>query len=158
MKKLMTVLGLGLALTLGGNVLAQGDQGFERGHGERKMQRMFSRLDLSTEQQDAIRGIREQAHDSIDAYRSGLSLERGELHQQMKALVQAETFDETAFRELMAQKAAVKSEMALIKAKSKNAIWNQLTPQQQTQMSEIMEKRSRGVKRRGHGHREFSGE
>ncbi len=155
MKNIVSVLGLGFALTFGGAVLAEGHNGFERGEGKgghggkgHMMKRMFSKLDLTDEQQTSIDALRDQMHDSMEALRG--EGEREDLRAQMKSVVQAETFDEEAFKAMLASKHAKKTEAAVIKAKMKNGVWNVLTAEQQEQMTAMMdEKRERRGGKRG---------
>jgi protein CpxP len=159
MKKIVSVLGLGFALTFGGAALAEGHDGFERGEGKgghggkgHMMKRMFSKLDLTAEQQTSIDALRDQMHDSMEALR-GEEGERKAFHEQMKSVVQAEAFDEDAFREMTAAKQVKKVEVAVIKAKMKNGVWNVLSEAQQEQMTAMMEsKRERRGGKRGMRH------
>ena len=155
MKKLMSVLGLSLALAVGSGAYAgeRFHDGMSMERGERMMQHMFSRLDLSDEQRDAVHAIRDEAHATMDAYKEKSQVDPAQMRAQMKALVQAESFDEQAFRDLMSQQQVHKTQMALIHAKMKNAVWNVLNAEQQAQMSEMMEKRGkRGFGRGRHAH------
>ncbi|MCJ8272867.1 MAG: Spy/CpxP family protein refolding chaperone [Psychrosphaera sp.] len=166
MKKIVSVLGLGFALTFGGAALAEGHDGFERGqdsdgHGGKghMMKRMFSKLDLTDEQQTSIEALRDQMHDSMEALR-GEEGERKAFHEQMKSLVQSEEFDEDAFREMTAAKQVKKTEAAVIKATMKHGVWNVLTAEQQEQMTAMMEtkRERRGGKRGERGmHRDGGG-
>lgn len=155
MKKLVKVLGLGLVLSMGGAAIANDyhsqDSGVKVERGERMMKRMFSRLDLTQTQLDAVHVIRDEAHDAMDAFKEQANINRGEMKAQMKAIVQAENFDEQAFRDLMAKKHAHKGEMAVIKAKMKHDIWHVLDEQQQEKMTQMMEKRAERGGRRGFG-------
>ncbi|NQZ07244.1 MAG: Spy/CpxP family protein refolding chaperone [Algicola sp.] len=160
MKKILSVLSLGLALAFGGVAMAEGDRSAERhsdhsserGHGgngqHHMMKRMFSKLDLSEDQQTAIRDLKEQMHADMVALRG--DSERSDFRDQMKTIVQAETFDEDAFRELLAVKQAKKIEVGVMKAKMKNGVWNILNTEQQAKMTEMME--SRGER---HGKRQM---
>jgi protein CpxP len=169
MKKILSVLGLGLALSFGGVAMAQGDhsserhfdQSSERGHGGKghhMMKRMFSKLDLSEEQQTAVKALREQMKADMQALRAARSEEgeRSEFRDQMKSIVQAEAFEEDAFRAMLADKQAKKTEAAVIKAKMKNGVWNTLNAEQQAKMTEMMESRGerhdkRQMRRHGGG-------
>lgn len=164
MKKLVKVLGLGLALSLGGTAMANDyhhQSGMKVERGERMMQRMIAHLELTEAQQQSVHSIRDEAHAAMDAYKAQVGMSRNEMKAQMKAqmqaIVQAENFDEQAFRDLMAQKQAHKEEMALIKAKMKHDIWHVLDAQQQAKMTQMMAKR--GERRFGHrGERRRSGQ
>lgn len=149
MKKLVQVVGLGIALTFGGNALADD---YDRGHGysheygkgfkgERMMKRMFSRLDLTDEQKEQIHAIRDEAHEQMDAMREASDFDRDAFKAQMKAIMTAETFDEVAYRDLMAEKHARMVEFKVLKAKTKNRIYQVLDEEQRAQAEEMMEKR-----------------
>ncbi|MCJ8272866.1 MAG: Spy/CpxP family protein refolding chaperone [Psychrosphaera sp.] len=164
MKKILSVLSLGLALAFGGVAMAEGDRSSERhsdhsaerGHGgngqHHMMKRMFSKLDLSEEQQTAIKDLKEQMHADMQTLRAARSEEgqRSDFRDQMKAITQAETFDEDAFRELLAVKQAKKIEAGVMKAKMKNGVWNILNTEQQAKMTEMIQ--SRGER---HGKRQM---
>ena len=159
MKKIVSVLGLGLALTVGGMAVAQGDRGFgghERGMGGPGLFQaigMLSELNLSDEQKAQIKTIRQNARAEMKALRGDVE-DRKAFRQQMKDLVQAESFDEDAFKALLVARQAKHAEGAVIMAKSKNAIWNLLNAEQQASVNEMLE--SRGPGKRGHRrHRGF---
>ena len=152
----MKVLGLGLALSIGGAAIANDYHsqgvGFKMEHGKHMMKRMFSRLDLTEQQQQAVRAIREQAHTTMDELKNQSTMSRSELKSQLKSIVQADSFDEQAFRELMAVKQSHRSEMAVIRAKMKHDIWHVLDEQQQDKMAQMVEKRAERRAERGFRH------
>ncbi len=105
--------------------------------GEHRMKRMIKALELSEQQQVQIKAIRNQAkaqrkilHDSIKQFRT-----------EAKVLVQAETFDEQAFVALQGAYQPSFEQAGLAKAKTKHAIFNVLTTEQQNKWSTIMAKR-----------------
>lgn len=161
MKNIASVIGLGLVLAFGGSALAFGDRdgamrhggehsgerGGERGH--HMMQRMFSKLALSEQQEEAIKALRAAAHTSMEQLEEGSMTDS---HEQMKALIHASSFDEAAYRELLESKQSHHLEMRLIKAKTKNGIWNLLSAEQQEKMSAMMEHGGKRGKRNGHRH------
>ena len=160
MKKLVKVLGLGLALSLGsvaGSVAIAHDHGnggyegkmMERG--ERMMKRMFSRLDLTEAQREAVTEIRQDAQAAMAELKEQSVMSRGEFKEQMREIVQADEFDEQAFRQLMALKQTDRGEMAVIRAKMKHDIWHVLDAQQQAKMTEMMEKRGERRGKRAFG-------
>jgi protein CpxP len=111
------------------------------------MKRMFSKLDLSEEQKAGIKALREETKAAMMALYDEEG--RADFHDQMQALVKAESFDEAAFRALMETKAAKKMEAGVIKAKMKNGVWNLLDAEQQQKLEEMMEqKRERRQNRR----------
>lgn len=138
MKKILTVAGLALALTLGGTAMAGGDRGHHgdghHGMGHHMMKRMFSKLDLTEQQQEEVKSImsafKEQMKDKKDGHMA--------FRDQLKGLIQAETFDEAAVRTLIESKQAERVSAGIAKARMKNQIWNVLTEQQQAKLEEMM--------------------
>jgi len=102
-------------------------------------QRMIKALDLTEQQQAQIKAIRTQAKDDNQSTREALKA----FKQEAKELVQAETFDEQAFTALQQSYQASFTEAGLAKAKSKHAIFNILTAEQQEKWQQIMEKRTK---------------
>ncbi len=141
MKKMITIAGLALALTVGAGAMAQGGHGEghhgPRGHGmgHHMMERMFSKLDLSEQQQEEVKGILTNFKNQMKDKRT----ERFAFKDQIKALVQSETFDEAAVRALIESKQAQRLEAQVAKARMKNQIWNVLNAEQQVQLNEMME-------------------
>lgn len=139
MKKILTVAGLALALTLGGAAVAGGERGHHGGgHGGHHfmMKRMFSKLDLSEQQQEEVKGIMSAFKTQMQEKKEG----RSEFKDQMKALVQSDSFDEAAVRALIESKQASRVDAGVAKARMKNQIWNVLNSEQQAKLTEMMEK------------------
>ena len=155
MKKILTVASVALALTFGGNVMAEGDRGHRTppsedggmrhhgGMGHHMMKRIFSKLDLNEQQQQEVKaimtGFREQMQDKKEG--------RSEFKAQMKALVQSDSFDEAAVRALIESKHEVRIDAGVEMAKMKNQIWNVLNADQQEKLNEMMENMGRHGKR-----------
>jgi protein CpxP len=151
MKKILSVIGLSLALTLSGVVLANGDGEHRMGHGghgeSHMMQRILSTLDLTQAQQAAINALHQSHRDSMQQLHEG----RGQdAREQMKILIQAETFDEAAFRDLLESKQDLHIEKSVLKAKVKNGVWNILSTEQQQRLTEMMAQRKKRGSHKGH--------
>lgn len=100
-------------------------------------ERAVERLDLTVTQQEKIKTIAESEKAAMEAFKKAHPNKRGEI----KALVHAEIFDETAFRQAFAKGQSERVEMAVLKAKNKNAVWNTLTSEQQDKFEKMMKKR-----------------
>jgi protein CpxP len=99
-----------------------------RGHGHKNhMQRMTKHLSLSEEQQVEIRAIKIQAKEQYQILRVSMrKFKRAE-----KKLLKTEAFDEQGFNALYEAYQPVFKELALIRVKSKQAVFNILTAEQQ---------------------------
>lgn len=137
MKKILTVAGLALALTLGGTAFAGGERGHggHGGMGHHMMKRVFSKLDLTEQQREEVKGILSAFKEQMKGKKEG----RGEFKAQMKALVQSGTFDEAAVRDLIESKRAERVDAGVAQARMKNQIWNVLNAEQQAKLNEMME-------------------
>ena len=119
-----------------GVALARGDHGYGHGPGI-NVERMADRLDLSGEQRDAIRGLVDEARPALQGYHDRLR----ENHRQLRELTQADTADETAIRELANDQGAIVADMIVARTQLMRAIRAELTPEQQTQLDELMQQR-----------------
>jgi protein CpxP len=100
-------------------------------------ERAVERLDLTATQQEKIKTIAASEKAAMEAFKKAHPNKRDEI----KALVHAEIFDETAFRQAFAKGQSERVEMAVLKAKNKNAVWNMLTSEQQEKFEKMMKKR-----------------
>ena len=101
-----------------------------------KMHRMFKKLNLSMEQKQQIALIKLEGkaestaiHDSYKQYK-----------EEQKVLLQADTFNEGAFTNSYYNNQETFAKAALIKAKTKHAIFNVLTPEQQEKWQGMMKR------------------
>ena len=110
-----------------------------RGHGHKHhMQRMTRHLSLSEAQQVEIRAIKIQAKEQYQILR--VSMKKFKMAE--KKLLQTEAFDEQAFNALYEAYQPIFKELALIKVKSKQAVFNILTAEQQvTWLKKMQHKR-----------------
>ncbi|GAA6173817.1 hypothetical protein NBRC116592_34870 [Colwellia sp. KU-HH00111] len=105
--------------------------------GAKMQKRMIKKLDLSAEQQVQIDALKAQAKEQNQILRESMKKFKTE----EKALLQAEAFDEQAYLALHAAYQSTFAQKALTKAKTKHAIFNVLTTEQQQQWLQLMEKR-----------------
>ena len=106
-------------------------------HQKSKLKKMFKALSLSEEQKLQIRAIKKQAKEQHKLQSDTMK----KFKEEQRALAQAKLFDEQAFIALHEAYQPTLAQMALIKAKSKHAIFNVLTTEQQQKWHKIMEKR-----------------
>lgn len=105
------------------------------------------RLDLTLSQQNQIKTIAESEKQALATYK-----EKGkETKQALQSLVKAPSFDEIAFRQALTEGQHVRTEVAVLKAKNKNRIWNLLTAEQQSKLEKIKEKMRKKMKMRRKG-------
>jgi len=112
-----------------------------------RMDRMAVILDLSEDQQDRIRAIREAGRRQAAPLLKTLAEERD----QLRALTHADTFDEAAVRALAERHAATRSELIVIRARTRNQVHAVLTPEQRTLAEKLRPHRGRGHGRHNGG-------
>lgn len=94
-------------------------------------------LSLTDAQQSQIKSFIELKKSALEQYKEAGK----ETRQQRKALIQSETFDEHAFRELLISNQDRKIKISIIKARGKNQIWNTLDKVQQEKLDKMMKHR-----------------
>ena len=99
--------------------------------------RMFERLNLTAEQKQKIETLRDQQHEAAEPYHNQLR----DLREQMSAIVEASTFNETAARAVIAKEVQIEAELKLIRVRTDNAVHNQLTAEQKAKLEEIRRNR-----------------
>ena len=99
--------------------------------------RAKAHLSLTDAQQSQIKSIIEQQKSALEQYKEAGK----ETHKQHKALIQSETFDEQAFRDLLISNQDRKVEVSVIKGRGKNQIWNILDEEQQEKLTEALSKK-----------------
>jgi Spy/CpxP family protein refolding chaperone len=107
------------------------------------MKRMVKLLLLSEEQQVKIKAIKMQTKEQSGTLRDSMKQFKGA----ERLLLQAEKFDEKAYTALHTAYQQTFAEMALTRTKTKHAIFNVLTTEQQDKWLNKMEKRKRGSNR-----------
>jgi len=110
-------------------------------NGAALLRKMAIMLDLSQDQQDQIRAIKQAAKLSSVDFRVTMKTFRGEV----KVLMQAEYFDEQAFTQLQSRYQPTFAQVALMKAKTKHAIAKVLTVEQRAKWFQLRQMQ------KGHG-------
>lgn len=146
MNKRNWIIGSILAGTIGMAGVAHacgGPGGHDRGeHGGDRMMYMMKTLDLTTEQRQAIRKIKNESRDQME-------VKRDELFEIRKALREqgtADKYDEAKVRELADAKAKITADMTVQRIKTMHQIRKELTAEQ---LAELDEMKNQRFERRG---------
>jgi len=94
---------------------------------EKRLVIMAEVLDLSEAQQQQVQAIVEQERTDMDESRRQMHQGR----EQMRSLLESDTFDEAAIRDLARSQANLKTEMFVSRAKVKHQVFQLLTSEQQ---------------------------
>ena len=89
---------------------------------------MMRNLSLTSQQKDDIKQIRKETKQDLSVFAAEQALSRSS----MRAIMQAEVWDEDAVRASIEQQMTLNLQRKLIQAKSKNKVFNQLSSEQQT--------------------------
>lgn len=108
----------------------------ERG-GVKAMKMMAKRLGLSEEQKTQMKQIMQNAKTEREKHKSEFQQYRNEL----KAIVQAEKFDQVAFENLNNSYQSLFKEKALAKAKVRHQMYQLLNDEQKVKMAQMKESR-----------------
>lgn len=114
----------------------------EKGDFERRGMR---RLGLSDEQKAKMQEIFAADADKREQFKASMKQRRSD----MRKIVQASNFDESAWRAAYAKYQGEANNMALIRAENRHQVWNLLTPEQQSKMERIAKKREKKRNRKG---------
>jgi len=106
-------------------------------HSKHMMKRMIKVLSLSEEQQVQIKAIKTQAKEQHETLRDSMK----KFKEEEKTLLHTPAFDEQAYTALHAAYQPIFAEMALTRAKTKHAVFNVLTSEQQEKWLKVMEER-----------------
>lgn len=101
-----------------------------------RMQHMIQMLQLTPEQQQKIKAIKDKNMTTIRESWKQIK----ELRSQIKGMITTNKVDETALDKLIQQKSALMSTLTKTKIMTKNEIYNLLTDQQKQQYQEMMQK------------------
>ena len=119
------------------------EQGESGGHFKKIMGRKFKRmakyLELTDEQKEQMKTIRQEAKEEGANHKAALK----EFREQAKELTLADNFDESAFTALQAQYQSNFQRLGLLRAKTKHAMMQVLTAEQQAKWQEFKPKRGR---------------
>ena len=106
-------------------------------YSQHKLNFLTDYLSLTDAQQAQIK----QIMDSEKATAKPLFQQMGQSHQAMRQVVESASFDEAKARAIATQKAQTMIELDVQKAKMESAMFQVLTPDQQSKMAELMNKR-----------------
>ena len=127
MKKLLLSLTIASLLSVSSYAMsAKDDQHQKRGDSER---RLMSSLSLSDQQKQDIEQIRKESKQDMSVYR----VEQQQIRENMRSIMQAGVWDEAAVTAAIEQQMTLGLQTRLIKAKSQNKVFNQLSSEQQAQ-------------------------
>lgn len=152
MKKRNLILGGLLAgtLALGSAGIAHaGKSGYCKYGKHGKHHRMFRHLGLSDTQRDQVFKI---MHASKPAKYEKMKQLRA-LREDMRKLIHSDSFDSGAYRKLAQKKAAILTDLMVLKAETRNKIYQVFTPEQKKKVQEYGKRRGRYGHGHGHGHR-----
>ena len=110
---------------------------FRDGHKGDRMMHVMKKLDLTDEQKQAVRSIKDESQEQMASKRDEMSDIRKALHEQQSA----ETYDAAKVRELADARANIMSDMTVQKVETMNRIRKQLTAEQREKLDHIKEKR-----------------
>lgn len=108
-----------------------------RKHFARKLKKMSKKLSLTSDQQEKIKHIFEEKGENRKASKAQMKLFKSSV----KQIIKEETFGEEKFSALYAKYQSTFFEAALQKAKSRHAIMQILTEEQQEKFSALMKKK-----------------
>jgi len=144
MKKRNVIIGGILAGTIGVAGLAQAcggpGGGFRGGHDDHrgdKMMYVMKKLDLNDEQRDAVRTIKRDSRDQMEAKRD----EMYDIRQALRKQASAETYDVAKVRELADAKARVMADITVQRIETMQKVRQQLTPEQLEEFDDIKDRR-----------------
>ncbi|PLX81793.1 MAG: hypothetical protein C0616_03585 [Desulfuromonas sp.] len=121
---------------------------FEQRH-ERRVERLAELLDLTAEQQVQVEQIVKSEHEQVSPYFGQL---RG-IAEQWQSAMEPANFNEATLRDLSAQRATIKTELVVSRARAMNKIYALLTAEQKA-LADKLQPLLRGGKRGGK-HRGF---
>lgn len=124
-------------------------QGQGRHHRGNHHQRLMEQLDLSSEQSAKIQEIHAQARAEME----GLHEQVKSAHEQMRSLLASDASPQQ-LRQQHQRLQNLRQQAANRRFETMLAVRQELTPQQRTQMAELMQQRHQG---RGHGRHNFEG-
>lgn len=140
MKKRNWIIASLLAGTIGvaGMAHACGGPGghFRGDHRNAPMMQIMKNLDLSKEQRQAIRDIRNESRDQMEEKRDEMTDIRKALREQARA----DTYDAAKVRELANAKSLIMSDMTVQRIETMNRVRKQLTPEQVAELDSFKDR------------------
>jgi periplasmic protein CpxP/Spy len=111
--------------------------------GMHRLHRAFQHLDLSGEQKDSLKSLKESNKDTMIAAKSSMKPLKKEMHE----LLMAEDIDEASVRNLSVQIAEKKADHMIMMASIKKQAIAILTDEQRAELKKMKEKRDTKMKR-----------
>ena len=145
MKKRNLIIGSILAGTIGIAGLAQacggpgeGFRGAHKGHGGDRMMHVMKKLDLSDEQRDAVRTIKRDSRNQMQAKRD----EMQDIRQALRKQANAEAYDAAKVRELADAKAKIMADITVQRIETMQKVRKQLSAEQLAKFDDMKDRRS----------------
>ena len=102
-----------------------------------KMMRVMKKLDLSSEQRQSIRSIKNETRNKMDSKRDQMF----EIREALQKQASAETYDANKVRELANAKSQIMADITVQRFETMNRIRKELTAEQLAKMDEIKQRR-----------------
>lgn len=133
MKKYTKIIALLLTATLltVGSIQAADHHG--KKHGDGKMMHMLKKLDLTDDQHNAIKKIKESMHATKMNHKEQMQ----PIREAMRKQIEADTLNMSEIQRLAHQKALLVESMTVVKAQSMHQIHQQLTTEQRNKLTKM---------------------
>lgn len=155
-KQIIPVIALMAATLIGGTLPALAFDGSFEGCGapraehkmnpQKRIDRMAILLKLSPSQKEQIGAIMKAEQEQNEPLRQKM----GEGHKQIKAVVDATTYDEAAVRALAAEQATIRTELLVSRTRAMNQVNALLTPEQRELAQKLRDSRPGKHGRKSH--------
>ena len=146
MKNSLLILPMTAILLFAGTVMADPDYAHK---GKQSTAKMLKKLDLTEQQKLDIRTLRQQGKQNRQVFRQDIK----EIEEQLQSVIRASEWDEQAAKNLLSQRQEIKSQLALTRATSRNAMWNYLSDEQQEKLPDRSEREHKKGEHRNAMHR-----
>ncbi len=120
------------------------------GKKHRKYRKLMEKLDLTQEQRESFKAIKERNKKQIIANRSSMKT----LKKKIKRLLKAEVIDEPAVREFSAQMAELKTDNMILHAREKKEMLTLLTNEQKEKLEQMKQRRQEKRQQRRNARRD----
>jgi len=144
MKKRNLIIGSILAGTIGVAGMAHacggpggGYRGAHDSHGGERMMHVMKKLDLTQEQREAVRAIKRDSRDQMEAKRD----EMFDIRQALQKQASAETYDAAKVRELADARAKIMADITVKRMQTMQEIRKHLTAEQLARLDDMKERR-----------------
>ena len=110
---------------------------YKGGHRGDKMMKVMKELDLSDEQRQAVREIKKESREQMQASREQMM----EVRKELREASSADNYDASKIREIADKKAKLMANMTVKRVEIMQRIRSELTPDQQKEFAEMKEHR-----------------